>query len=78
MFERELDVFLDRIDQEYYDLVIFEFLPGLNNFYPFEVREKLQRKYSLEMTFQAPRDFEVEKIEVYQPKDAKTKISELD
>ena len=78
MFERELNQYLERIDEDYYDLVIFEYLYGLNNFYPFEVREKLQEKYDLQFSFQAPREYKFEVIEVYQPKHAETKISELD
>lgn len=78
MFNRELSMFNTKIENGYYDLVIFEYLPNLNNFYPFEVREKLREKYELQTKFQAPRDYKFEVIEVYQPKNAKTKISQLD
>lgn len=78
MFDRELEKILNRIDNDYYDLILFENIPNLNNFYPFAVRDQLRKKYTLESEFQAPRDFNFERIEVYQPKNAKNRISQLD
>jgi hypothetical protein len=65
MFDRELKIFTDRIENEYYDLVIFEIIPNLNNFYPNEVRALLKEKYEKIDTFQAPRRNTSEVIEVY-------------
>jgi hypothetical protein len=65
MFDRELKIFTDRIEGEYYDLVIFEIIPNLNNFYPNEVRALLKEKYEKIDTFQAPRRNTSELIEVY-------------
>ena len=65
MFDRELRMFKDRIDNNYYDMVIFENIPDLNNFYPFELREELLKEYDLWFTFQAPRDKTTETIEVF-------------
>lgn len=67
MFHRELRVILSRIENNYYDVVIFENIPTLNNFYPFEVREALIRKYALAYTFDAPRIVYPGTIEVYLP-----------
>ena len=55
MFEKETNMFVQRIQTNYYDLVIFEYIPYLNNFYPFRVREALQKHYKLQDVFPAPR-----------------------
>ena len=55
MFDKETKMFVDRIKNKYYDLVLFEYIPYLNNFYPYEVREALKKYYRLEDRFVAPR-----------------------
>lgn len=65
MFEQELQYFLSRISDQYYDLVLFEYIPTLNNFYPFTIREKLKEDYQLLDTFEAPRIVYPGTIEVY-------------
>jgi hypothetical protein len=55
MFDKETNMFLDRIKSHHYDLVIFEYIPYLNNFYPFSVREALQANYKKVDSFVAPR-----------------------
>jgi hypothetical protein len=55
MFNREALMFENRIAQKYYDLVLFESVPGLNNFYPYRVRDSLQQHYTKVDSFYAPR-----------------------
>ena len=55
MFNRQADTFETRIRQHYYDLVLFEYIPTLNNFYPFRVRDSLRHEYRLVDSFLAPR-----------------------
>jgi hypothetical protein len=55
MFNRQADTFETRIRQNYYDLVLFEYIPTLNNFYPFRVRDGLRGYYSQVDSFPAPR-----------------------
>jgi hypothetical protein len=55
MFNRQAEIFEDRIRDHYYDLVLFEYVPGLNNFYPFRVRDSLRVHYRLVDSFMAPR-----------------------
>jgi hypothetical protein len=55
MFNRQADTFETRIRQHYYDLVLFEYIPTLNNFYPFRVRDSLRQEYRLVDSFLAPR-----------------------
>lgn len=55
MFDRETDLFVKRISSNHYDLVLFEHIPYLNNFYPFAVRTALQQHYQRIDSFPAPR-----------------------
>ncbi len=55
MFNRQADTFETRIRDHYYDLVLFEYIPTLNNFYPFRVRDTLRSQYSQIDSFPAPR-----------------------
>lgn len=55
MFNRQADSFETRIRDHYYDLVLFEYLPTLNNFYPFRVRDSLMLHYKIVDSMMAPR-----------------------
>jgi len=55
VFDKETDMFVDRINSNYYDLVLYEYIPYLNNFYPYQVREALMKNYNRVDTFIAPR-----------------------
>ncbi|HEV9036335.1 MAG TPA: hypothetical protein VGQ51_06945 [Puia sp.] len=55
MFNRQADTFETRIRDHYYDLVLFEYIPTLNNFYPFRVRDSLRVHYTQVDSFPAPR-----------------------
>jgi hypothetical protein len=55
MFNRQADSLETRIRDHYYDLVLFEYLPTLNNFYPFRVRDSLLLHYQLVDSMMAPR-----------------------
>ncbi|MEO5683833.1 MAG: hypothetical protein ABIQ88_14410 [Chitinophagaceae bacterium] len=66
MFQQQTDMFCDRIKNNYYDLVLFEYIPFLNNFYPFQVRDSLLQHYDRIDIFTAPRKPSVQAwIEVY-------------
>ena len=66
MFRREAAVFEERIRKGAYDLVLFEYIPSLNNFYPFRVRDVLQQNYQMRDSFMAPRRGDTQgTIEVY-------------
>jgi hypothetical protein len=55
MFDKETDTFCNRIANNYYDVVLFEYIPYLNNFYPYQVRACLQNNYQKIDSFPAPR-----------------------
>ncbi len=66
MFQKETNMFTNRIKNNYYDLVLFEYIPYLNNFYPFEVRDSLLQYYRRIDVFAAPRKPSLQAwVEVY-------------
>lgn len=66
MFNKEAKVYEKQIQDKNYDLVLFEYVPNLNNFFPFRVRDSLQIHYKKIDSFPAPRRGETKgTIEVY-------------
>ncbi len=66
MFNKQAAMFEERIGKGEYDLVLFEYIPTLNNFFPFRVRDSLQKHYQLIDQFAAPRRGDTKgMIEVY-------------
>ena len=66
MFNKQAEMYESRIASGYYDLVLFELIPNLNNFFPFRIRESLKQHYKLVDSFMAPRRGDTKgTIEVY-------------
>jgi hypothetical protein len=65
IFDQEISQFCKKIEHQEYDLVLFEVIPYLNNFYPQEVRSCLKINYNLVNSFKAPREKSGAFIEVY-------------
>ncbi|NML20735.1 hypothetical protein HHL16_07610 [Pseudoflavitalea sp. G-6-1-2] len=55
MFEKQTEMFVDRIHKKHYDLVLYEYIPYANNFYPFKIREALLKDYKQVDVFPATR-----------------------
>ncbi|MEX6687509.1 hypothetical protein QTN47_08410 [Danxiaibacter flavus] len=55
MYNKQKDMYCNKIAQHYYDVVLYEYIPNLNNFYPFAVRDALRANYQLIDSFDAPR-----------------------
>ena len=55
MFNKEATMYEQLIQKQHYDLVLFEYIPLLNNFYPFRIRDRLQQHYQKIDSFPAPR-----------------------
>jgi len=55
MFNKQAEMYEDRLKANQYDLVLFEYVPSLNNFYPFRVRDTLLNYYKAIDSFPAPR-----------------------
>ena len=69
LFEKELNLFTGRIKNNYYDLVLYEYIPYLNNFNPYKVRETLMENYQKIDSFPAPRNPSAQAwVEVYRRK----------
>lgn len=65
MFNREVEMFCKKISQQEYDLVLFETIPNLNNFFPEQVQDCLQEDYKMVDRFLAPRVKHNSHVEVY-------------
>jgi len=65
MFQKQVDHVSGQIKKNDYDLVLFEVVPGLDNFYPDEIRNSLQKHYQKVDSFMAPRKEGDSHIEVY-------------
>jgi hypothetical protein len=65
MFQKQVDQYCAKIHDHYYDLVLFENIPDLNNFYPFEVRDSLKKYYRQVDSFSGPRRAQYSDIEVF-------------
>ena len=72
MFDKELDFFKNRVQNDYYDVVLFEYVPNLNNFYPFALQEVLQQEYEMVDRFLAPRYQNDAFVEVYIKRDKRS------
>lgn len=68
IFDKEVQAFSRKIENQYYDVILFEVIPNLNNFYPYGIRDKVQEYYLLKDEFLAPRRPTNATIEVYVPK----------
>lgn len=64
-FEREVERFKKKVEAEEYDVILFQDIPDLNNFYPYEVRESIVKHYALQSRFLAPRTPNNSYVEVY-------------
>jgi hypothetical protein len=56
MFDKQINMFVDRVKNNYYDLVLFEYVPYSNNIYPFSVRAALMESYDRIDSFPVPRN----------------------
>lgn len=65
MFNRQLHAFAQKIRQHHYDVVLYEYAPKNNNFFPFALQEELQQHYHKVDSFLAPRRPTNAMIEVY-------------
>ena len=65
MFQEQVEDFKEKISAGAYDVVIFEYLPTLNNFFPFELRDHLLEEYRKVDEFPAPRTADKGTVEIY-------------
>ncbi|SFV33036.1 hypothetical protein [Thermoflavifilum thermophilum] len=65
MFDSQIQDYQSKIQQHVYDLVMFEYIPRLNNFYPFSIRDELYKYYVPVDSFSGPRRGMYSMIEVF-------------
>ncbi len=65
IFQSQVDTIAYNIQNSTYDMVLFEFVPNLDNFYPFSLRDSLKKHYSMPLVFPAPRKDGKSIIEVF-------------
>jgi len=65
MFNKQLAEYTEKIRTQKYDVVLFEYAPTLNNFFPFALRDELKKNYRQVDSFLAPRRPTNATIEVY-------------
>lgn len=75
MFQKEVDEINSLVRKGYYDVILFEDIPSLNNFYPYEVLNELKDGYTHYDSFLAPRKLEDSKIFVYIRQDLASKYN---
>ena len=69
MFNKDAVRYEKQIAAKFYQLVLFENIPVLNNFFPFRIRDSLYQYYQRVDSFPAPRRGETQGlIEVFIPK----------
>lgn len=65
IFDDQIRDYCDKIKTGYYDIVLFEHINYLNNFYPDEIRQCLHEYYKFDRKFLAPREIQNSYIEIF-------------
>ncbi len=65
IFQKQVNEINNLVKAKYYDLVLFEDIPSLNNFYPYEIVHELRKNYFYYDSFMAPRKLEDSHIDVF-------------
>jgi hypothetical protein len=69
MFNKDAAAYERKIAAKTYEVALFEYIPSLNNFYPFRVRDSLYKHYQKVDSFPAPRRGHTQgMIEVFIPR----------
>ena len=55
MFNKQLAAYTEKVRNKHYDLILYEYAPTLNNFFPWALRNELQQHYRKIDSFHAPR-----------------------
>jgi len=65
IFDKQVEGLREAIEKGAFDLVLFEDIPNLDNFYPYALQTQLRKSYKLVTVFPAPRKDGNSFIEVY-------------
>lgn len=64
-FDRESKTLCEKIERQQYDLVLFEVMPDVDNFFPFDVQSCLKEHYQKIDSFPSPTGYQTDYVEVY-------------
>jgi hypothetical protein len=64
-FDRESKTLCGKIEKQQYDLVLFEVMPDVDNFFPFDVQACLKEHYQKIDSFPSPTGYQTDYVEVY-------------
>jgi hypothetical protein len=73
-FDREVELYCEKVERTAYDVILFQDIPDVNNFYPYEVQKCIEANYELKFKFLAPRIPEISYIYVYVRSDGALEI----
>lgn len=64
-FERETKLLCEQLDRGIYDIILFEDMPDVDNFFPYEVRDCALSNYKFSHKFRSPTGYPTDHVEVY-------------
>ncbi|MEM7109581.1 MAG: hypothetical protein AAF519_15255 [Bacteroidota bacterium] len=65
LFEREVDMLCQKVHSSSYDLILFEDMPNVDNYFPYEVRQCALENYKKVNKFISPTGYTSDSVEVY-------------
>lgn len=65
LFDEQIHRYREKIREHEYNIVLFEYIPELNNFFPFIIRDELYRYYVPVDSFSGPRRASYSMVEVF-------------
>ncbi|WP_188464761.1 hypothetical protein [Marivirga lumbricoides] len=65
VFDREINMLCQKVQNSEYDLILFEDMPDVDNFFPYEVRDCLFPNYIQATKFLSPTGYKTDSVEVY-------------
>ena len=68
-FDREIKMYCDKIDDHQFDLILFQDVNYSNNYFPYAVKDCVEKNYQRRFTFQGPKGFSGNYIHVYTKND---------
>jgi hypothetical protein len=64
-FDREINMYCDKIDNQEFDLILFQDVNNSNNYFPYAVKDCVEKRYQKRFTFLGPKGFAGNYIHVY-------------
>ncbi|SMG41845.1 hypothetical protein SAMN05661096_02826 [Marivirga sericea] len=65
VFDREIEMLCNAIKNSEFDIILFEDMPDVNNFFPYEVRDCALDNYEMSAKFLSPTGYKTDSVEVY-------------